>query len=58
MFTGGRPVKQKSWSWGCTHTERHKVEVIEVELPKLIRGGLDGVRVFHTLYRRWVAPLA
>ena len=22
-FTGGRPVKQKSWSWGCTHREKH-----------------------------------
>ena len=52
-FTGGRPVKQKSWSWGCTHMERHKVEVIEAELRKLVRGGLDVVRVFHTLYRRW-----
>ena len=58
MFTGGRPVKQKSWSWGCAHTEKHKVGVIEEELQKLIRGGLDGVRVFHTLYRRRVAPLA
>ena len=32
--------------------------VIEEELWKLIRGGLDGVRVFYTLYRRRVAPLA
>ena len=31
-FTDGRPVKQKSWSWGCTHTEKHKVGVIEEEL--------------------------
>ena len=38
--------------------ERHKVEVIEEELRKLIRHGLDGVRVFHTLFRRRVAPLA
>jgi len=22
-----------------------------------VRRGLDGLRVFHTLYRRWVAPL-
>ena len=57
-FTGGRPVKQKSWLWGCARTERHKVEVIEEELRKLIRLGLDGVRVFHTLFRHWVAPLA
>ena len=38
--------------------EKHKVEAIEEELWKLIRGGLDGVRVFHTLYRHRVAPLA
>ena len=50
-------MKQKSWSWGCTHVEKHKVEAIEEELQKLIRGGLDRVRVFHTLYRRRVAPL-
>jgi len=25
-------MKQKSWSWGCTHMERHKVEAIEEEL--------------------------
>ena len=56
-FTGGRPEKQKSWSWGCTRTERHKVEVIEEELWKLVRCSLDGVRVFHTLYSRRVAPL-
>ena len=56
-FTGGRPVKQKSWS--CfARTERHKAEAIEEELRKLIRHGLNGVRVFHTYYRRRVAPLA
>ena len=38
--------------------EKHKVEAIKEELRKLIRGGLNGVRVFHTLYRRRVAPLA
>ena len=51
-------MKQKSWSWGCAHTERHKVEVIKEELQKLVRGGLDRAWVFHTLYRRRVAPLA
>ena len=57
-FTGGRPAKQKSWSWGCARSERHKVEVIEEELWKLVRLGLDGVWVFHTLFRCRVAPLA
>ena len=57
VFTGGRPVKQKSWSWGCAHTKKHKVGVIEEELWKLVRFGLDRVQVFHTLFCRWVAPL-
>jgi len=34
------------------------VEAIEEELRKLVRGGLDGVWVFHTLYRCRVVPLA
>ena len=29
-----------------------------MELQKLMRRGLDGVRVFHTLFRHRVAPLA
>ena len=29
-----------------------------MELQKLVRRGLDGVWVFHTLFRRWVSPLA
>ena len=57
-FTGERLEKQESWSWGCAHKERKKVEVIEEELWKLVRRGLDGVRVFHTLYRSRVALLA
>ena len=57
-FTGGRPEKQDSWSWGCSRRKKKKVEITEEELRKLVRRGLDGVQVFHTLYRRWVAPLA
>jgi len=44
-------MKQKSWSWGCARSEKHKVEAIEEELWKLVRLGLDGVRVFHTFFR-------
>ena len=58
MFTGGRPEKQDSWSWGCAKKEKHKVGVIEEELQKLVKHGLNGVWVFHTLYRRRVMPLA
>ena len=57
-FTGRRPEKQDSWSWGCTHKEKHKVGVIEEELRKLMKHSLDGVRVFHTLYHCRVMPLA
>ena len=32
--------------------------VIEQDLKKLVKSGLNGVRVFHTLYRRRVTPLA
>ena len=34
------------------------MEIIEEELRKLVWHGLDGVRVFHTLYHRRGAPLA
>ena len=34
------------------------VEIIEAELKKLVQCDLDGVWVFHTLYRHRVAPLA
>ena len=33
------------------------MEIIEVELQKLVRHGLDGVQVFHTFFHRQVAPL-
>ena len=51
-------MKQKSWSWGYAHIEKHKVGVIKEELRRLVRSGLNGVRVFHTLYRHRVTPLA
>ena len=57
-FTGGSPERRESWSWGPSHREKKKVEIIETELQKLVRHGLDGVRVFHTRYRHRVAPLA
>ena len=33
------------------------MEIIEAELKKLMRCGLDGVRVFHTIFHHRVAPL-
>ena len=57
VFTGGRPERQDSWSWDPSRREKKKVEIIEAELQKLVRCGLDGMRVFHTLFRHRVAPL-
>ena len=57
-FTSRRPKRQESWSWGPAIRQKKKVEIIEVELQKLVRCGLDEVRVFHTLFHRRVAPLA
>ena len=51
-------LRWDSWSWGPSHREKKKVDIIEEELQKLMRRGLDGVRVFHTLYHHRVAPLA
>ena len=31
-FTGRRPERRDSWSWGPSHREKKKVEIIEVEL--------------------------
>ena len=57
-FTGRRPERLDSWSWGPTSWQKKKVEIIEAELQKLVRHGLNGVWMFHTLFRRRVAPLA
>ena len=57
-FTDKRPERQESSSWGPSRREKKKMEIIEAELQKLMRHGLDGVWVFHTLYHRRVAPLA
>ena len=56
--TGRRPERRESWSWDPSCREKKELEIIKAELQKLMRRGLDGVWVFHTLYHRWVAPLA
>ena len=58
VFIDRSPEKKESWSWGCAKKEKHKVGVIEAELRKLMKSGLNGVRVFHTLYHCRVMPLA
>ena len=57
MFTEERPERRESWSWGPARRQ-NKLEIIKMELQRLMRHGLDGLRVFHTFFRRWVAPLA
>ena len=57
-FTRRRPERQESWSWGPASRQKKKVEIIEVELQKLMWRGLDRVWVFHTLFHCQVAPLA
>ena len=39
-------------------SHQNKLEIIGVELQKLLHHGLDGVRVFHTFFHHRVAPLA
>ena len=55
-FTRRRPERRDSWSWGPA-SRQNKLEVIEAELQKLVQHDLDGLRVFHTFFRRWVTPL-
>jgi hypothetical protein len=55
-FIGRKLERQESWSWGPA-SQQKKLEIIEVELQKLIRRGLDGVWVFHTFFHRRVALL-
>ena len=43
--------------WGPAGRQ-NKLKVIETELQRLVEHGLDGLRVFHTFFRRRVAPLA
>ena len=39
-------------------SRQSKLEVIGVELQKLVQQGLDGLRVFHTFFCHRVTPLA
>ena len=56
-FIDRRPERRDSWSWGPSSQEKKKLEIIEAELQKLVKRGLDGVRVFHTIFHHRVAPL-
>ena len=56
-FTGKRPERRESWSWGPIGRQ-NKLEVIETELQRLVQHGLNGLRVFYTFFHHRVAPLA
>ena len=56
-FTGRRPERRESWSWGPVGRQ-NKLEVIEAELQRLVQHGLDGLWVFHTFICHRVTPLA
>ena len=56
MFTGGRPEKRESWTWGPSRQQK-KLAIIEPELQKLMQNSLDGLCVFDTFFHRQVAPL-
>ena len=57
LFTRRRLERRESWSWGPS-SRQNKLEVIEVELQKLVQHGLDGVWVFNTFFLCRVTPLA
>ena len=56
MFTRRRLERRESWSWGPVGRQ-NKLEVIEIEVQKLVQHGLDELWVFHTFFHRRVAPL-
>ena len=56
LFTRRRLERRESWSWGPAGRQ-NKLEVIEMELQKLVQHGLDGLWVFHTFFHRLVTPL-
>ena len=56
MFTEERPKRRESWSWGPAHWQ-NKLEIIEMELWRLVRHGFDGLRLFHTFFHRRVVLL-
>jgi len=55
MFTGERPERRESWSWGLARRQ-NKLEIIKTELRRLVRHGLDGLRVSNTFFRCRVSP--
>jgi hypothetical protein len=52
-------MRKDSWTWGCPTAEKERMEVLEKALWKHVtEDGLDGVRLFGTMFSRQVVPLA
>ncbi|RLM48871.1 hypothetical protein C2845_PMPSC055782 [Panicum miliaceum] len=57
-FHGERPVKDASWSWGTSTPEKALVKAMkEIIQSHVVKEGLNGVRLFHTMRERRVMPL-
>ncbi|XP_025823645.1 uncharacterized protein LOC112899405 [Panicum hallii] len=54
-----RPMRKDNWTWGRPAAEKECVEIIEKTLWKRItEDGLNGVRLFGTMFSHRVVPLA
>ena len=58
MYTRNAPEKRESWTWGASRRQKNHVEVIEEVLKGLVARGLDGARVFDTIFLRKVSVLS
>ena len=58
MFTRSAPDKQNSWIWGASWRKKNNVGAIEEVLQGLVARGLDGARVFATIFLRRVRILS
>ncbi|RLN07939.1 hypothetical protein C2845_PM11G04950 [Panicum miliaceum] len=58
-FKGKRPAKDTSWSWGTPTPEKALVKALEgIIWNHVVKEGLNGMRLFHTMRERRVTPLA
>ena len=58
VYTRNAPEKRESWTWGASRRQKNHVEVIEEVLKGLVARGLDGARVFATIFLRKVRVLS
>ena len=57
VFTRNAPEKKDSWTWGAAQRRKNHVEMIDEVLKGLVARGLDGARVFATIFLRRVCVL-